>query len=96
MLRRTKKQLLEISLQFHFQIIAGDGKTKQFSRTGAFINMFPSLLPGGNHKKGSNNGQVGCWSSLHENGSTDLDAFQKLKWLCYKQFVPPDICNFSP
>ena len=32
-------------------IVAGEGTTKHFSRGGAFINQFPSYLPGGCRKQ---------------------------------------------
>ena len=36
-----------------FKIVAGDGKTRQYSRSGAFVNQFPTYLPGGNRTNGS-------------------------------------------
>ena len=45
------------SLLFHLfyiqraLVVAGQGTTKHFSRGGAFINQFPSCLPGGCRKQ---------------------------------------------
>jgi snurportin-1 len=85
-----------------FQIIAGDGKTKQFSRSGAFVNQFPSLLPGGNRSNG-NRGEVTILDTVFSTITRTFYVIDCMVWnqLSYYDcdtefrfmFTPPFIFN---
>ena len=61
-------------------IVAGQGTTKHFSRGGAFINQFPSHLPGGCRKQRTNKQSHALLDAIYVEASRTYYVLDIMVW----------------